>query len=111
MVGRWLVVVAWLYIVVLMAAAEAMSPNGSILGAVVTLLLYGVGPLALLWYLLGTPARRRRRAALAVPGLPGDSPPRAARGAVPARPPERSAAPDGRDHAPGDAIAPEREEP
>jgi hypothetical protein len=85
MVGRWLVVVAWLYIVVLMAAAEATSPNGSVLGALVTLLLYGVGPLALLMYLLGTPARRRRR--------------------------RTSATPDGRNHPAGDAIAPEREEP
>ena len=87
MVGRWLVAVAWLYVTVLMAAAEATAPSGSVLGALATLLLYGVAPLALVMYLLGTPARRRAR-----------------------RRAESGDAPDRRDHAPGDAVAPEREE-
>jgi hypothetical protein len=82
---RWLVAVAWLYVVVLMAAVEATGPRGSLLGAFVTLLLYGLAPLALVFYLLATPARRRRARA-------------------------RSAAPDQRDEPPGDAVAPEREE-
>lgn len=83
-----LVGVAWMYVVVMMTAAEATAPNGTVLGAVFTLLLYGVGPLALVLYLLATPARRRRR-----------------------REQEASAAqPDGGGHAPGDAVAAEREE-
>lgn len=56
----YLVLIAWLFVVVLMAAAEAISPQGGLLGAFFTLLLYGVLPCALLAYLLGTPARKRR---------------------------------------------------
>jgi hypothetical protein len=58
----YIVAIAWLYVVFMMAVAEAMSPQGGLLGAFFTLLLYGVGPLALLLYILGTPGRRRRRA-------------------------------------------------
>ncbi|PXW94761.1 hypothetical protein C7444_11277 [Sphaerotilus hippei] len=59
----YLVAIAWMYVAVMMSAAELMHPDGSVLGAVVTLLLYGVGPLALVLYLLRTPARRRARKA------------------------------------------------
>lgn len=61
----YLVAIAWIYVVLMMAAAEALSPRGSLLGALLTLLLYGVAPLALLLYILGTPHRRRRAAAQA----------------------------------------------
>src|SRR5690606_34366289 len=62
--SMWIVAIAWMYVAVMMAVAEAFSPQGSVLGAVITLLLYGIAPLALVMYLLGTPARRRvRRAA------------------------------------------------
>ncbi|HEU4460604.1 MAG TPA: hypothetical protein VFR90_15900 [Methylibium sp.] len=56
-----IVLIAWLYVAVLMAAAEAMSPQGTLLGAFFTLLLYGLGPIAIVMYLMGTPARRRAR--------------------------------------------------
>lgn len=56
----WIVVIAWMYVAVMMAVAEAFSPQGSILGGVFTLLLYGVAPLALVIYLFNTPMRRRR---------------------------------------------------
>ncbi len=56
---NWIVGLAWLYVVLLMSVAEAMSPRGTVLGAVFTLLLYGVLPLAVLLYILGTPARKR----------------------------------------------------
>lgn len=60
----WIVAIAWMYVALLMALAEATSTQGSILGAIITLVMYGVGPLALVLYLMGTPARRRvRRAA------------------------------------------------
>ncbi|MEO6276988.1 hypothetical protein [Roseateles sp.] len=59
----YLVAIAWAYVALMMAAAEAMSPQGTLLGAIVTLLLYGVLPLGLLLYILGTPGRRRRRRA------------------------------------------------
>ncbi|MBA4218358.1 MAG: hypothetical protein IIA03_06280 [Proteobacteria bacterium] len=59
----YLVAIAWAYIALMMAAAEATSPQGTLLGAFFTLLLYGVLPLGLLFYILGTPGRRRRRRA------------------------------------------------
>lgn len=67
----YLVAIGWMYVVVMMAVAEAMSPSGTVLGAVFTFLLYGCLPLAIVLYLLGTPARRRaRRAADQVEGQP-----------------------------------------
>ncbi|MCC7151179.1 MAG: hypothetical protein IT501_04200 [Rubrivivax sp.] len=58
-----LVALAWLYVALMMAVAEAMSSQGSVLGAVLTFLLYGVLPLLPVLYILGTPARRRARRA------------------------------------------------
>ena len=58
-----LVIVAWLYVVVMMALAEALSSQGTVLGAVFTLVLYGLLPLSIVVYILGTPARKRARAA------------------------------------------------
>jgi len=54
-------IVGWLYVALMMAVAEANHPQGSLLGAIVTFLLYGVGPVALVAYLIGRPARRRAR--------------------------------------------------
>lgn len=56
----YLVVIAWLYVSVMMAVAEASVPNGSILGAIITFLLYGLLPCAILIYIFGTPQRKRR---------------------------------------------------
>lgn len=55
----YLVLTAWMYVAVMMAIAEASSSNGTLLGAIVTFLLYGALPVGLLYYLLRTPARRR----------------------------------------------------
>jgi hypothetical protein len=79
---------AWMYVVLLMAVVEASAADGTLLGAGITFLMYGVLPLAIVLYILGTPARRaaaRRRASAADPDHP--------------------------DHPPGDAVAAEREEP
>jgi hypothetical protein len=86
----YLVAIAWLYVVLLMALAEGVAPGGSWLGAAVTFVLYGVVPGSIALYLLGTPSRRaaRRRAEA---GSAVD--------------------PDRRGHPPGDAVTPEREEP
>ena len=51
-----IIVIAWLYVVVLMALTE----TGFVAG-VTTFLLYGGLPITLLAWLLGTPERRRRR--------------------------------------------------
>jgi heme exporter protein D len=55
----WIVAIAWMYVALMMALAEATSSQGTVLGAIFTFLLYGVGPLALVMYLLGAPARRK----------------------------------------------------
>lgn len=57
----YLVILAWLYVAFMMAAAEATHSNGTVLGAIVTFFLYGIGPLALVVYLMNTPARRKKR--------------------------------------------------
>lgn len=59
----WIVAIAWMYVAVMMSVAEATAPNGTVLGAIVTLVFYGVLPTALVMYLISTPARRRARAA------------------------------------------------
>lgn len=87
-----LVAIAWIYVVLMVAVVEATSPQGTLLGAFFTLLLYGVLPLAIVSYLLLSPARKRaRRAAEATSAAPLD--------------------PDDRGHPAGDAVAPERKEP
>ncbi|HQY08543.1 MAG: hypothetical protein IPG57_05590 [Burkholderiales bacterium] len=57
----YLIAIAWMYVALMMSLAEGFSPNGTWLGAFFTLLMYGVGPVSLLMYLLGTPGRRRLR--------------------------------------------------
>lgn len=52
-----------MYVAVMMTLAEATAPHGTWLGAFFTLLLYGIAPVALVMYLLSTPARRRARRA------------------------------------------------
>lgn len=59
----YLIAIAWIYVALMMAVAEATHANGSVLGALVTFFLYGVGPLSLVMYLLGSPVRRRARQA------------------------------------------------
>lgn len=55
----YIVPIAWLYVALMMALAEASNSNGTMLGAVVTFALYGLLPVALVVYLMGTPARRK----------------------------------------------------
>lgn len=90
-----IVAIAWIFVVVLMALAEGTATNGSWLGALVTLLMYGVLPLSLVLYLMGTPARRRaQRRRSPEPHVP-----------------LASAEPHGGGLAAGDPVAPVREEP
>ncbi|MGP1630308.1 MAG: hypothetical protein ACTS5V_10250 [Giesbergeria sp.] len=56
----YVVVIAWLYVTVMMAVAEATSTTGSVLGAIVTFVLYGLLPLSIVVYIMGTPGRRRK---------------------------------------------------
>ncbi|MES2685642.1 MAG: hypothetical protein V4706_02410 [Pseudomonadota bacterium] len=55
----YLIVIAWMYVVLMMSVAEATHPSGTLLGALVTFVLYGVGPVALVVYLMGAPSRRK----------------------------------------------------
>ncbi|WP_423598988.1 hypothetical protein [Roseateles sp. MS654] len=57
----YLVAIAWMYVVLMMAVVEAFSPQGTVLGAIVTFVLYGVLPLSIVLYLMGTPRRRAAR--------------------------------------------------
>ena len=59
----YLVAIAWLYVTLMMAVAEAMAPGGTVLGAIVTFMLYGLLPLSIVLYILATPARKRARRA------------------------------------------------
>lgn len=55
----YLIVIAWIYVVLMMSVAEATNSNGTLLGALITFLLYGVGPVLLVVYLMGAPARSK----------------------------------------------------
>lgn len=55
----YLVVIAWIYVVLMMSVAEATNTTGTLLGAIITFLLYGVGPATLVVYLMGAPARSK----------------------------------------------------
>lgn len=94
----YIVVAGWLYVALMMAVAEASNTTGSLLGAVITFLLYGVAPVSLLIYLLGTPARKRAIRAR-----------EAAASAASAA--AASSEPDGGAKAAADPIAPVRKEP
>jgi membrane protein implicated in regulation of membrane protease activity len=104
----YLVLIAWIYVAFMMAIAEATSPVGSLLGAAVTFLLYGVLPMSVVGYIMGTPARRRAikakeaaeheqaRAANGIQNVDGDA---------------ASVAPNAHREASGDPVAPIRKEP
>lgn len=89
----YLVAIAWLYVVLMMSLAEALSTQGTVLGAVITFVLYGLLPLSLVLYVMGTPGRRRARLAAETQADPA------------------SPNPDGSGHAAGPAVTPERKEP
>jgi Flp pilus assembly protein TadB len=99
-----LIALAWLYVALMMAVAEATSPVGSVLGAVFTFLLYGVGPVALLLYILATPMRRKARRQREAQEL-------AAWQQAPTQAQAASGQPDAGGQAPADAVAPVRKEP
>ncbi|MCY7316301.1 MAG: hypothetical protein LH480_11945 [Rubrivivax sp.] len=103
----YLVAIAWIYVVLMMAVAEAISSQGTVLGAVFTFLLYGLVPLAIVMYIMGTPGRRRRHKALEMAAGVSAGTSAAASAGTSTNP---SAPPDGSSHAAGDAVAAERKE-
>jgi len=69
----YIIAIGWLYVALMMSVAEATNTTGTVLGAIITFVLYGALPVALLMYILGTPARRRAHRAkqASVSGKPG----------------------------------------
>ena len=59
----YIVAIGWMFLVVLMSVVEATAPNGSVLDAIFTFLLYGGIPPGRGFYLLGTPLRAKQRQA------------------------------------------------
>ncbi|MFO1244246.1 MAG: hypothetical protein U1E71_03570 [Ramlibacter sp.] len=98
----YLVAIAWFYVVLMMAIAEATSSNGTLLGAIVTFVLYGLLPIALVLYLMGSPMRRRAIKAREAAELQAFR----AAAATPASDP-----PDAGSQPAADAVAPVRKEP
>jgi hypothetical protein len=91
----YLVAIAWMYVVVMMAIVEAGSPNGTVIGALFTFLLYGALPLSIVLYVMRSPSRKRARLAAEALATPAPS----------------ATQPDGGDHAAGEAVTAERKEP
>ena len=110
----WIVAIAWMFVAVLMAIAEATSPIGTVLGAIFTLLLYGIFPVSIVMYILLTPQRRRARLAAAQreaeQAARSDQPAQAVTPAM-AEHPSAGPQPDAGGLPTGDPITPERKEP
>lgn len=113
----YLIPIAWLYVALMMGIAEATNTTGTVLGGLITFVLYGLGPVTLVIYLMGSPARRRaikareaaelavlqtaqvqHRATADAPNLPGSDE-------------HESSQPDARGHAATDPVASMREKP
>jgi hypothetical protein len=48
----------------MMGVAEATNTNGSVLGGIVTFILYGILPTSIIVYIMRTPQRKKARLAL-----------------------------------------------
>jgi hypothetical protein len=94
----YIVAIGWLYVALMMAVAEATNTTGTVVGAFFTFVLYGVAPVSLVLYLMGTPGRKRAIKARETAELA-----------------ERAAAaskqPDAGGETAADAVAPVRKEP
>ena len=88
----YLVAIAWIYVTLMMAVVEATSSQGTVLGAIITFVLYGALPLSILLYIMGAGRRRQARRRFEARELP-------------------STQADGGDHATAEPAPPVREEP
>ena len=93
----YIVAIGWLYVALMMAVAEATNTTGTVVGAFFTFVLYGVAPVSLVLYLMGTPGRKRAIKAREAAEL-------AQRAAAASR------QPDAGGEAAADAVAPVRKE-
>lgn len=107
----YIVPLAWLYVALMMAVAEATSSNGTVLGAIVTFVLYGVLPIGLVVYVLSTPARRRALKEREHAEWAAQQTARAETAAVTTSDERPALEPDAGGKAAADAVAPVRKEP
>ncbi|MFZ4286021.1 hypothetical protein [Variovorax sp. HJSM1_2] len=94
----YLVVIAWTYVALMMGIAEATNTTGTVLGGILTFVLYGAAPVALVVYLWGAPLRRR--------AIKAQEAAEATQEATSAAAVADSAEPDTSGHAPADTLPP-----
>ena len=105
----YIVPIAWIYVALMMSVAEATNSNGTVLGALVTFVVYGLLPVGLVLYIMGTPGRKRLlRAKTEQERAAWEE--KAAANAEQAVLPVLADPPDASSHAPADAVAPVRKE-
>jgi nucleoid-associated protein YgaU len=114
----YIIPIAWLYVALMMSVAEATNTTGTVLGAIVTFVLYGALPIALMLYFMGTPARKRKLraretaereaaiAAHAAAAATAAGPAAAANPGAAAESPTESIQPDTSSEAPADPVSP-----
>jgi mannose/fructose/N-acetylgalactosamine-specific phosphotransferase system component IID len=59
----YIVAIAWIYVALMMGVAEATNTNGTVLGGIVTFILYGILPTGIIIYIMDAPRRKRVRLA------------------------------------------------
>jgi hypothetical protein len=59
----YIVAIAWIYVALMMSVAEATNTNGTVLGGIVTFILYGILPTSIIIYIMDAPRRKRNRLA------------------------------------------------
>lgn len=59
----YIVAIAWIYVALMMAVAEATNTNGTLLGGILTFILYGILPTSIIIYIMGAPQRKKARLA------------------------------------------------
>ena len=59
----YIVAIAWIYVALMMSVAEATNTNGTVLGGIVTFILYGILPTSIIIYIMDSPRRKRVRMA------------------------------------------------
>lgn len=64
----YIIVIAWLYVIVLMAATEK-----TLVAGLLTLVFYGIAPVVLFIWIFGTPGRRRAAARSRLPQAEGSA--------------------------------------
>ena len=104
----YIVPIGWLYVTMMMAVVEATSDTGTVLGAIVTFVLYGLLPTSIMAYLMATPARKRAIKAREAADVQTEL-------ATKLEVTPKSSQPDASGHAPGAAqassVTPVRKEP